>query len=283
MAVQFNANPPKVKELIESATLVMIEKEWCPFCIKAKAAIANYVNNDHPQYKILKLEDMNGKPLIPNVSKYQDEMAKLSGGSRSVPKVFLNSKLLGGGDEVQALHQSGQLRQMFIDAGLVKVEPVSPLEPVSPPVAELIKSAKLVMISLEWCPICDRAKNAIANYVDRDHPQYKVFELEDMDHTPLVPDVEKYRQELTQLFGSRTVPKVFLEGQLLGGADDSEALHKSGKLRKMLIDAGMVSAADFPDSNSGVQVEVDSMNVRYFINGKIQTAKSFKQLQTSSL
>jgi len=120
MAVQFNANPPKVKELIESATLVMIEKEWCPFCIKAKAAIANYVNNDHPQYKILKLEDMNGKPLIPNVSKYQDEMAKLSGGSRSVPKVFLNSKLLGGGDEVQALHQRGQLRQMFIDAGLVK-------------------------------------------------------------------------------------------------------------------------------------------------------------------
>jgi len=108
-----------------------------------------------------------------------------------------------------------------------------------PKVEELIKSATLVIIGLEWCPIVDRAKDAIANHVDKDHPQYKIFDLEDKNHKLLVPDVEKYREELTQLYGSRTVPKVFLNGILLGGADDTVALHRSGQLRQMFIDAGI--------------------------------------------
>jgi len=120
--------------------------------------------------------------------------------------------------------------------------PIPPQEfDANPPkVEELIKSATLVVIGLGWCPIVARAKDTIENYVPKRHPQYKVFDLEDKFRKPLVPDVEKYREELTQLYGSRTVPKVFLSGILLGGADDTVALHRSGELRQKLIDAGII-------------------------------------------
>jgi len=119
MAVDFNANPPKVADLVKSAKLVVISKQWCPFSQKAKDVIAKYVDEDHPEYRILEIEDFDHNPLIPDVSKYQDEIAALSGGSRTVPKVWLSGTMLGGGDEMQALHKNGKLRQMFIDAGMV--------------------------------------------------------------------------------------------------------------------------------------------------------------------
>jgi monothiol glutaredoxin len=52
----------------------------------------------------------------------------------------------------------------------------------------------------------------------------------------ILPD-PRIRQELQALSGWPTIPQVFVNGELLGGADITEELHASGELRQKLDDA----------------------------------------------
>jgi len=137
-----------------------------------------------------------------------------------------------------------------------------------PKSADVIASASCVVISKMWCPFCSKAKKAIAQYVPDDHPQYKVFELEDADREPLIADVQRFQDEILALAGSRSVPKVYLKGDLLGGGDDIVALDKTGQLRQKLVHAGLVKDEILGDSTTKQSLE--SLNVRRFVNGKLQ-------------
>jgi monothiol glutaredoxin len=52
----------------------------------------------------------------------------------------------------------------------------------------------------------------------------------------VLPD-PRIRQELSELSGWPTIPQVFVNGELIGGADITEELHASGELRRKLDDA----------------------------------------------
>lgn len=43
---------------------------------------------------------------------------------------------------------------------------------------------------------------------------------------------------MKQLTGGRSVPRVFIGGACIGGGDETEAAHRSGKLQGMLESAG---------------------------------------------
>lgn len=43
--------------------------------------------------------------------------------------------------------------------------------------------------------------------------------------------------------GGRTVPRIFLDGRFIGGADDVAALDASGELERMLREAGLLGGA----------------------------------------
>ncbi len=45
--------------------------------------------------------------------------------------------------------------------------------------------------------------------------------------------------ELGDQTGARTVPRVFIDSQFVGGCDDCHSLAKSGKLQKLLANAGI--------------------------------------------
>jgi monothiol glutaredoxin len=49
----------------------------------------------------------------------------------------------------------------------------------------------------------------------------------------ILPD-PRIRQELSELSGWPTIPQVFVNGELIGGADITEELHASGQLRRKL-------------------------------------------------
>jgi monothiol glutaredoxin len=51
----------------------------------------------------------------------------------------------------------------------------------------------------------------------------------------ILPD-PRIRQELSSLSGWPTIPQVFVNGELLGGADITEELFESGELRQKLDD-----------------------------------------------
>jgi monothiol glutaredoxin len=52
----------------------------------------------------------------------------------------------------------------------------------------------------------------------------------------VLPD-PRIRQELSALSGWPTIPQVFVNGELIGGADITEELHASGELRQKLDEA----------------------------------------------
>jgi monothiol glutaredoxin len=69
----------------------------------------------------------------------------------------------------------------------------------------------------------------------------------------ILPD-PRIRQELSAISGWPTIPQVFVDGELIGGADITEELYESGELRQKL------DAALGPDREQEVKVvalEVD--------------------------
>lgn len=52
--------------------------------------------------------------------------------------------------------------------------------------------------------------------------------------------MSKIQAYMGQVTGATTVPRVFVNGQFIGGADDVMRLHSSGKLRELLVQAGAI-------------------------------------------
>ncbi|KAF2364348.1 Glutaredoxin eukaryotic/virial [Trinorchestia longiramus] len=91
-----------IKEKISSNCVVIYEKPSCPYCRMAKKVFEDlgvtFVDID-----------INKEP---NTSAIQDALLEITG-ARSVPRVFVGGKCIGGGSETKALHASGELQKMI--------------------------------------------------------------------------------------------------------------------------------------------------------------------------
>ena len=72
----------------------------CPSCIAAK----RFFDDKGLEYKIINIEEGN-------ISR--EEMASISGGGMTVPQIVINSECIGGYDNLIALHQNGQLKELL--------------------------------------------------------------------------------------------------------------------------------------------------------------------------
>ena len=86
----------------------MISKTYCPFCTMAKNALKNYAI---PLEKIKIMEIENHQ----DCQEIQDYMWQLTG-ERTVPRVFIGGKFIGGGTETREYYQSGQLGKLIRSA-----------------------------------------------------------------------------------------------------------------------------------------------------------------------
>mmetsp|Transcript_85212 Transcript_85212/g.275916 ORF Transcript_85212/g.275916 Transcript_85212/m.275916 type:complete len:109 (-) Transcript_85212:219-545(-) len=91
----------------------MVSKEFCPFCLRAKKAL----DSMGVKYEVLELEDTKRQPLVEDPAAVQDYMAEVTGG-RSVPRVFIDGKFVGGCDDTLAKKRSGELKTLLEAAGL---------------------------------------------------------------------------------------------------------------------------------------------------------------------
>jgi glutaredoxin 3 len=85
-----------------------------------------------------------------------------------------------------------------------------------------IAVAKVELYTTSACPFCVRAKALLRN---------KGVQFEEID----VTDDDELREKMTELAGGRrTVPEVFINGQLVGGYEELRDSDKSGELDRML-------------------------------------------------
>ena len=97
-------------------------------------------------------------------------------------------------------------------------------EGLSDKIKEAIASDKVVVFSKSWCPFCMKTKDLF----DGLGTKYTAVELDEMD------DGADWQDELLAQTGQRTVPNVFINGQHLGGNDDTQKAAATGKLQELL-------------------------------------------------
>eukprot|EP00929_Paragymnodinium_shiwhaense_P003286 TRINITY_DN103738_c0_g1_i1.p2 TRINITY_DN103738_c0_g1~~TRINITY_DN103738_c0_g1_i1.p2 ORF type:complete len:100 (+),score=21.22 TRINITY_DN103738_c0_g1_i1:139-438(+) len=94
-----------VDKCIADNTIVVFSKSSCPFCFKAKDALTA-VGAKFTAVELDELEDMDAM---------QDALKEKTGG-RTVPRVFIGGKFIGGGTQTVNLHQSGELQKLVQEA-----------------------------------------------------------------------------------------------------------------------------------------------------------------------
>lgn len=91
-------------------------------------------------------------------------------------------------------------------------------------VQDLIASDTVVIFSKTKCPYCKMAKQVFDNLKKK----YTAIELDERE------DGDDIQSILGDMTGARTVPRVFVKGECLGGGTDVKKLFDSGELQKKL-------------------------------------------------
>jgi len=118
--------------------------------------------------------------------------------------------------------------------GLFSSKPMDVPDSVKGYVDNLIHSKKVVVISKTYCPYCTKAKRALEKYPII-NGEYVVIEIEKRD------DCSQIQEYLRQITGGSSVPRVFINGQFIGGGDDTARLDANGELQKRLIECNALS------------------------------------------
>ncbi|GIL78301.1 hypothetical protein Vretifemale_7742, partial [Volvox reticuliferus] len=100
----------EIDSAITANKVMVYSKSYCPYCVKAKNALNKFITPN--QYTVVELDQRADTDVM------QDALLQITGG-RSVPRVFINGKFLGGGDDTAAAAANGTLQKLLTEAGLL--------------------------------------------------------------------------------------------------------------------------------------------------------------------
>ncbi|PFH33372.1 putative glutaredoxin [Besnoitia besnoiti] len=96
-------------------------------------------------------------------------------------------------------------------------------------VDNLIQTYKVCVFSKSYCPYCQKAIAALQSVKAQD------MHVEQIENNPYMDAIQDYLGKKT---GARSVPRVFIGGQFLGGGDDTVRAKANGFLIEKLQAAG---------------------------------------------
>ncbi|KAK3601178.1 hypothetical protein CHS0354_004377 [Potamilus streckersoni] len=105
-------NTMSVKEFVNGKIagkkVVVFSKSSCPYCTKAKDVLRQYVGKEISEgdYEVIEIEN---DPRCQEIQDYLQQLTK----ARSVPRVFVKGKCIGGGDDTAAAHKNGKLKSLL--------------------------------------------------------------------------------------------------------------------------------------------------------------------------
>lgn len=99
-----------------------------------------------------------------------------------------------------------------------------PVENVKSFVDQLIKENNVMIFSKSYCPFCHKVKDIFKGI----NAPYKAYELDLEENGAAIQDA------LLAKTSQKTVPNVFINGKHLGGASDTEAAFKDGRLQQLM-------------------------------------------------
>ena len=92
-----------INEKIGAHDVFVFSKSYCPYC---KSAIKILQENFGSAVEVFHIEDRE------DVDELQDELLKMTDG-RSVPRIFIKGKFVGGCDDITLLAKKGELKSLL--------------------------------------------------------------------------------------------------------------------------------------------------------------------------
>jgi Grx4 family monothiol glutaredoxin len=190
------------------------------------------------------------------------------------PQVYCKGDLLGGCDIVIAMHESGELQEIFRDHGIDTngsnekkvgepgtgkggiIESSGLSSTLSSKIESLINSSP-VMLFMKGKP--DEPKCGFSRKVVEILGTEKV----DFESFDILSD-EEVRQGLKVYSNWSSYPQLYIKGELVGGSDIVLEMQKSGELKKVLAEKGVVQKETLEDR---LQKLISSSSVMVFIKG----------------
>ena len=97
----------KVEEMVALQPIMVFSKSWCPFCKKAKEAM----EQQGIRFAVCELDTLGDEVE----AEVQDILSSLTG-ARTVPRVFVDGKCIGGGTDTVNLAADGTLKKLAGEA-----------------------------------------------------------------------------------------------------------------------------------------------------------------------
>ncbi len=99
-----------VDKIVAKNAVAVFSKTYCPYCVKAKNVLSKY---DIKNIQIVELDELDDSSQVDVI---QDYLHKITG-ARTVPRVFIGGKCIGGGDDTASLDQDKKLGELLKKAG----------------------------------------------------------------------------------------------------------------------------------------------------------------------
>lgn len=120
--------------------------------------------------------------------------------------------------DVPPVISSDETVQQYINCDLTNVDCIK----------TLVSKHTVVVFSKPFCPYCRQALEALRSEMRNGESPF-VVDLTEMGEVGW-----RVQQALGALTGRRTVPNVFVNGKYVGGGDETVALHREGKLSRLI-------------------------------------------------
>ncbi|VDK34042.1 unnamed protein product [Taenia asiatica] len=97
-----------VQKEIQSAHVVLFIKSYCPYCAKAIDILQSYIGGSFTSSD-LRIVDIGARA---DCAKVQDYLESITG-ARSVPRIFIGKKFIGGCSDLEQLHRRKLLAELL--------------------------------------------------------------------------------------------------------------------------------------------------------------------------
>ncbi|GFP98290.1 monothiol glutaredoxin-s17 [Phtheirospermum japonicum] len=179
------------------------------------------------------------------------------------PQLYCKGELLGGCDIAIAMHESGELGEVFKDHG---VQIYNNSEPVSEPsclggaindrIRGLINSGPVVLFMKGKPdePKCGFSRKVV-DILRKEKVEFETFDILEDDEV---------RQGLKAYSNWSSYPQLYIKGELIGGSDIVLEMQQSGELKRVLAEKGVPFGDTIEDRLRGL---ISSAPVMLFMKG----------------
>ncbi|CAH2071668.1 unnamed protein product [Thlaspi arvense] len=190
------------------------------------------------------------------------------------PQLYCNGELLGGSDIAIAMHESGELKDAFIDMGIVTtVGSKESLDEAAKGggitsgntgLSETLRARLQGLVNSEPVMLFMKGKpeepkcgfsGKVVEILKQEKIEFGSFDI-------LLDD--EVRQGLKVYSNWSSYPQLYVKGELLGGSDIVLEMQKSGELQKVLSEKGVVGKQSLEDR---LKTLINSEKVMLFMKG----------------